>query len=73
MNEAFLIVHPQHGEARCDDTQIAEFQEHGWRRKLDVEAEAKAKADAEAKAKADAEAKANDKDGDGKPDKKSKS
>jgi hypothetical protein len=55
MSKPFVIVHPERGEALCDEHQFAEFAAAGWSRKDDHEAEMKPKAPKRAK-------------GDGKPD-----
>ena len=58
MSKPFVIVHPERGEALCDEHQFAEFAAAGWSRKDDHESETKTKSPKRAKG---------DK-GDGKPD-----
>lgn len=32
-SETFIIVHPEHGEAVCEDYQLPDFEAAGWAKK----------------------------------------
>jgi hypothetical protein len=35
--KTFVITHPEHGEAVCDDRQLDHFMENGWTKKEDAD------------------------------------
>lgn len=40
--DTFIITHPKHGDAICDERQLDEFARLGWKKKSDADAEFKA-------------------------------